>query len=331
MIIGIVSVADRGEQVTILVVALSSLGLIFQVFDTLKQWFQYHLQSKHAAIATVVSYVVVSAYKIFLLMRNKDVAWFAVASSVEYLAVAAFLYAAYRKNGGPRFRFSRKMAREILTSSSSYIISGLMVSVYASTDRLMLKQMLDEASVAYYGLAVSLSTTWAFILQALIDSAYPSVIRSYSHNAEEFARRNRQMYALVIYGAGFVSLAICLLARPIVGILYGEAYLPAVAPLRIVVWYTAFSYLGSARNAWIVCQNKQKYLKYLYSGAAVINVLLNLLLIPAMGTAGAALASLITQISTVVLMPMLIRPLRPNVQLMLDALILKGVLPGKTK
>ena len=178
MIVGIVLVADRGEPVTILVVALSSLGLVFQVFDTLKQWFQFHLQSKHAAIATVVSYVVVSAYKIFLLMRNKDVAWFAVASSVEYAAVAAFLYGAYRKNGGPRFSFSGKMAREILTQSSSYIVSGLMVSVYASTDRLMLKQMLDEASVAYYGLAVSLSTMWAFVLQALIDSAYPSVIRS---------------------------------------------------------------------------------------------------------------------------------------------------------
>ena len=139
------------------------------------------------------------------------------------------------------------------------------------------------------------------------------------------------MYAIVIYGAGFVSLAICLLAKPIVGILYGEAYLPAVAPLRIVVWYTAFSYLGTARNAWIVCENRQKYLKYLYSGAAVINVLLNLALIPAMGTAGAALASLVTQISTVVLIPYLIRPLRPNVRLMLEALFLKGIFPEKTK
>jgi O-antigen/teichoic acid export membrane protein len=139
------------------------------------------------------------------------------------------------------------------------------------------------------------------------------------------------LYALVIYGALSVSLVICLLAKPLIGLLYGEAYLPAVIPLRIVVWYTAFSYLGGARNAWIVCENKQKYLKYLYCGAAVINILLNLLMIPTLGTAGAALASLITQISTVVLMPLLIRPLRPNVRLMLEALFLKGIFPKKTR
>ena len=37
-IIGIVSVVDRGERLTVVVVALYSIGLIFQVFDTLNYW-----------------------------------------------------------------------------------------------------------------------------------------------------------------------------------------------------------------------------------------------------------------------------------------------------
>lgn len=49
-IIGIVSVVDRGERLTIVVVALYSIGLIFQVFDTLNYWFQARLQSKYSAI-----------------------------------------------------------------------------------------------------------------------------------------------------------------------------------------------------------------------------------------------------------------------------------------
>jgi O-antigen/teichoic acid export membrane protein len=128
-----------------------------------------------------------------------------------------------------------------------------------------------------------------------------------------------------MYGAGSISLVISLLAKWIIGILYGAPYLPAVAPLRIVVWYTAFSYLGVARNAWMVCENKQHYLKYLYSGAALINVILNVLLIPSFGATGAAAASLITQISTTVLLPILIKPLRGNVKMMLDAVLLKDV------
>lgn len=325
MIVGIVMVVDKGEPTTVLVAVLSSIGLVFQIFATLKKWFQSRLQSKYAAIATVISYIVVSAYKLVLLILGKSVAWFAVATSVDYFVVAVFLLAAYKKNGGPKFSFSAAKAKQLLSASSSYIVSGLMVSIYASTDKLMLKQMLDEASVGYYSIAVSLSTTWTFLLEAVIDSVYPSVIRSHESNRREFERKNRQLYALVIYAAAFVSLVICLLAEPIVSILYGTDYLPTVPPLQIVVWYTAFSYLGVARNAWMVCENRQKYLKYLYISAALINVALNAVLIPVWGAAGAALASLITQIATTVILPALIPPLRPNAKLMVQAMLLKDI------
>ena len=324
MIIGIVWLMDR-DPLTVLVAALSTLGLLFQVFDTFKKWFQSRLQSKYVAIGTLVAYVVVSAYRLVLLAMGKSVSWFALATSVDYLAVAVFLLWAYKRKGGPRLRFSMKKAKQLLRISSSYIIAGVMVSVYASTDKLMLKQLLDEASVGYYVVAVSLSTTWTFLLEAVVDSMYPSVIQAYDKDKALFERRNRQLYAIVLYAALFVSLVISLLARPLISVLYGEAYLPTVNPLRIICWYSAFSYLGVARNAWMVCENKQKYLKYLYIAAAVINVGLNLLLIPLWGPSGAAAASLVTQIFPTVCLPAMIPPLRPNAKLMVDAMLLRGL------
>lgn len=331
MILGIVSIVDRGEPLTIWVVVLSSLGMIFRIFETLNQWFQSRLQSKYAAIATLISYVAVSGYKIVLLILGKSVIWFAVATSVDYIVVAIFLLLAYWRNGGESFSFSMKKAKQLLRASSGFIASGLMISVYASMDKLMLKQMMDESVVGFYSLAVSLSTTWGFVLQAVIDSVNPSIIQSYEKDRARFEKTNRQLYAIVIYVALFISMVICLLSKPIVGILYGAEYLPAVQPLRIVIWYTAFSYLGVARNAWVVCENKQKYLKFLYAGAALINVLLNLVLIPNWGAAGAAAASLVTQISTTVLLPALIPALRSNARLMLEAVLLKDVFPKKTE
>lgn len=328
MIVGIVSIVDRDEPATIVVVALSSIGMIFQIFDTLNYWFQTRLQSKYSAIASLVAYVAVSVYKILLLILGKSVEWFAVATALDYLVLAAFLLGAYFKNGGTGFHVSAAKARELLTSSSSFIISGLMVSIYASTDKLMLKQMLDEATVGHYALAASISSIWTFVLAAIIDSLYPGIVQSFSTNRLEYERKNRQLYAIVFFTAVIMSAAICLLAKPIVGILYGASYLPAVQPLRIIVWYTAFSYLGVARNAWMVCENRQKYLKYLYISAAIINVILNVLLIPQWGASGAAAASLITQMSTI-LLPAVIRPLRPNAKLMLDAVFLRDFLPGK--
>ena len=330
-IIGIVSVVDRGERLTVLVVALYSIGLVFQVFDTLNYWFQARLQSKYSAIAELISYAAMSVYKIVLLALGKSVEWFAVASALDYIVLAAFLLIAYFKNGGTKLHCSLKKAKELLQSSSSFIIAGLMVSIYACTDKLMLKQMLGSDAVGHYSLASTLSSAWAFVLAAIIDSLYPEIVQSFQKDRLRYERKNRQLYAIVFYVSLFVSAAICLAARPFIRILYGATYLPAVEPLRIVVWYTAFSYLGVARNAWMVCENRQKYLKYLYFSAAALNVVLNLVLIPPWGASGAAAASLITQASTTILLPALIRPLRPNTKLMLDAVLLRGVLPEKQR
>ena len=244
---------------------------------------------------------------------------------------AVFLLIAYFKNGGTRFQYSLKKAKELLQSSSSFIIAGLMVSIYACTDKLMLKQMLGADAVGHYSLASTVSVSWAFILSAIIDSLYPEIVQSFQKDRLRYERKNRQLYAIVFYVSLFVSAMICLVAKPFILILYGKTYLPAVGPLRIVVWYTAFSYLGVARNAWMVCENRQKYLKYLYVSAAALNVVLNLALIPSWGASGAAAASLITQASTTILLPALIRPLRPNTKLMLDAVLLRGVLPEKQR
>ena len=312
MIVGVVAVADGGDKTTIIVAMLSSMGLLFQIFDVLKKWFQSRLQSKYAAIATVISYGVISAYKIILLITAKSVEWFALSTALEYCVEAIFLLAVYKKHNGPKFGFSWEKGKNLLRASSGYIVSAVMVSVYASTDRLMLKHMLDDASVGYYTLSVTLSNIWVFLLEAVIDSMYPTVVQAHGKDKALFRQRNRQLYAIVLYLAVAVSAGICLLANPLVSILYGKEYLPAVAPLRVVVWYTAFSYLGVARNPWMVCENKQKYLPSLYFGAAVINVILNWAMIPLWGPTGAALASLITQISTTVILPALIPPCDPT-------------------
>lgn len=325
MIVGIVSIVDKNEPLTILVAALSSIGLLFQIFDAFNQWFQYKLKSKYYAVATVIAYIAVSVYKIILLITGKSVAWFALATSVDYIVVAILLLLAYKKNNGPKLSFSMCKAKQLLSVSSGFIIAGLMVSIYAYTDKFMLKQMLGEAAAGYYSLAFSLSTFWEFILVAVMDSMYPSIIDAYNVDRERFDRKNRQLYAMVIYISLTASILICIFGRLIVQILYGAEYLPTVQPLRIVVWYTTFSYLGAARNAWVVSENKQKYLKYLYAAAAIINVVLNLVLIPLWGASGAALASLVTQISTTVILPAFIPALRPNSRLMVEALMLKNV------
>lgn len=323
MIVGISCVLDANEPLTIVVVALCSISLFFQIFDTLNFWFQSRYQSKVTAVVTFIAYFATSLYKIVLLILQKDVRWFAFANSVDFIVLGALLLIMYYRYGGPKLKISWKKGKYLLSKSYHYILSGMMVAIYGQTDRLMLKQMLDESSVGYYTIAATVSTMWVFILAAIIDSIVPTIMRLHKNDYGAFERKNCQLYSIVFYASMGVSLLITIFADFIIRLMYGEAFVPSASVLKIVTWYTAFSYLGVARNAWIVCENNQKYLKYMYFGAAVLNVLMNYFMIPVWGAEGAAMASLLTQIATSIVLPCFFKPMRRNVILMLKAIAFK--------
>lgn len=162
MMVCITLIADKGETTTHIVVFLCGIGVIFQVIDTLDYWFQSKLESKYSVFATVISYSVVSAYKVWLLASGKSVEWFAISTSIDYMVVAIILFVVYRKHNGPKFKCSLRKAKELFVSSYHFILGGLMVSIYGSTDKFMLKQMLNESEVGFYSTAVSLCNTWVF-------------------------------------------------------------------------------------------------------------------------------------------------------------------------
>ena len=330
MIVGIVGILDHNEPLTIVVVALCSISLLFHVFDTFNYYFQSKYRSKITAIATLIAYASTSVYKVILLITGASVAWFAFASSVDYIVLGILLYIFYVTNKGPRLSFSWEKGKALLKQSCHYILSGMMVAIYGQTDKLMLKQMLDTTAVGYYSTATAICAMWTFVLQAIIDSIYPTILKLKGQDEYLYERKNKQLYAITFYISIFVSVLFLLLGDLAIRILYGEAYAPAGLPLKIVTWYTAFSYLGVARNAWIVCEEKQKYLKYLYIVAAIMNVILNFIMIPFWGAAGAASASLITQIFTSIVLPLFIKGMKRNSILMLQAIVLYDVF-GKPK
>lgn len=331
LIAGVVSIIDRNDSLALIVVVLYSISLIFQSFDIFHQWFQSRLLSKYFAISTLVAYCIMSAYKIFLLATGMSVVWFALSNSVDYVVVAIFLYIFFKKCKGPKLSFSWKKGRQLISVSRSYILVGLMTSIYAFTDKFMLKQFLGDSVVGYYSLAFTVSYLWAFILSAFIESISPSIMRYHNEDKTLYYTTNKRLYALVFYFSVFMSAVVFFIAPLFIEVVYGDAFLPSVGCLRVAVWYVAFSYLGVARNVWVVCEKKQKYLKYIYLGSAVLNVAVNAALIPFFGAVGAAAASLLTQISTVFIFPLMFKELRPNVRLMVDAILLRGVLPGRKK
>ena len=187
-IILIVSIVDKNETTTLLVVMLCSIGLPFRVLYCISYWFQAHLISKYSAIATTIGYLLTSLFRVILLKYGASVYWFATANALDYLIVSIILLIFYYKQKGQRFSFDSGKAKELLKMGAPFILAGLMVSIYGQTDKIMLKQMMSSESVGYYSVAVSLSNAWVFILSAVIDSMIPIIMQAYKVDYKKYER-----------------------------------------------------------------------------------------------------------------------------------------------
>lgn len=317
-----VNVVNAGETTTIIVCVLYSLLLLAQAIEIVQYWFQAKLASKYVSITSLVAYTIVSAYKIFLLVTEKSIYWFSISNALDYAIIGIVLLIIYRRLSNSHLVFSPALAKSMLSKSRYYIVSNMMITIFAQTDRIMLKLMIDDAAVGYYSAAVSCAGITSFVFEAIIDSMRPLIFENKKQDDVAFEKNVSRLYCIIIYLSLAQSVVMTLFAPLIVNILYGADYHNTIGILQVLVWYTTFSYIGGIRNIWVLAENKQKYLWIINLSGATANVLLNALFIPIIGGTGAALASFITQVFTNVLIGYIIRPIARS-----NTLMIKGLNP----
>lgn len=314
----------EGENETLLAVAgLSCAAMVLQAFDVFQQWLQFRLLSRVTALISLTAYLLGAGMRVWMLAEGKEVGWFALAGLLETFCAGGSLLLSYHFRGGGELKISREMALRLLRKSIHFLLPGLMVSVYAQTDKIMLGWLMGQQQTGYYAAAVSVCNAWCFVLSSLIEAVHPGLAILHRTDKSRYLEKNRQLYGMIFYISAAVSAILCCFAEPITVFLYGKDFLTAAAPVRILTWYTGFSYLGVARNIWLVCENRQVHLLWVYAAAAGTNVVLNCLLIPLWGASGAAAASLTAQVVTVLVIPFCIPALRENGRLMLEGILLQ--------
>lgn len=327
-IVGVTCFAAAGsanDRVTVAVCAIYSIQLVFQSMEMLLFWYQAKLLSKYSSLATLGAYVVVSAYKIWLLATRKSIYWFALSHSVEYCVMGIAMLVLYKRLGGQRLSFSWELAKDMFSRSKYYILASMMNVIYNSTDHVMLTLMMGEAENGFYTAAAKCAGIAVFVFAAIRDSARSPVLQSAKESREKFEKNIIRLYTIFIYLSLAQSIGFTILAKPIVRFLYGEAYMAAVPVLRVLGWMVLFSNLGMVRNLWILTEEKYDVLWRINLGGAVANVILNAFMIPVWGAWGAAFASMLTQAFMNVVLGFLMPSIRQNNRLMMKGLHPKQV------
>ena len=76
-----------------------------------------------------------------------------------------------------------------------------MVTIFTHTDRIMLKQMIDNAAAGYYSAAVSCAGITGFVINAIIDSFRPPIFEANKTNQDRFEKK---CYNALQYGYIFL-------------------------------------------------------------------------------------------------------------------------------
>lgn len=330
-VIALVSITDKNDPLMVKIAILESIAILASAFDTFMYWFQGKLLGKYTSIASVVAYIGMSLYRIYLLANNADILWFAFATSVDTLLLSLILMLCYVRENGFHPKASVRLGKSLMKQSYHYMISGLIAILYSKIDQIMLKQMLDTYSVGLYTAALTIAGLWGMIPSAFIQSVSPILYKNAEENRGMFYKRLRQSYAGIWLLNVCWSLGVSIFSYWVIYLLYGKAYLGARGALVIVVWYTGITSIGSLTQVYLATENKNKYVNYFALAGLVTDVVLNALLIPKMGILGAAIATLVTYTVIHIVMPLAIKDTRDAGRLIIQGMLFRDVLDDEMK
>ena len=300
IMLGAVALATQftsSDRLTNLYILIIASGAIFQSFNVVNFYFQSQVLSKFVSICKMTQLLISSLLKLYFIFTGADLIWFVLVTLVDQLTLALSLYFAYRyqKLGGFYRYFDVTLAKQLLKDSWPLIFSGLVVMIYMRIDQIMIKEMLGEREVGLFSAAVRLSEVWYFIPMIITASLFPSIVNAKKRSEELYYTRLQRLYTIMVWLAIAIALPMTFLSDWLVTLLYGEAYREAGQVLMVHIWAGVFVFLGVASGSWLISENLQWIAFYRTFSGAIINIILNFVLIPIYGLIGAAIATVIAQ------------------------------------
>jgi len=312
----------NGDWLTVVLVALSSAGFVFQSLNVIDFYFQSHLKSKLTVYAQNLAFILASIVKVILLLMHAPLIAFACASLMELMLAGLFIVIAFRHDHQSirGWRFDKQLAKRLLKDSFPLILSGIAIMVYMRLDQVMLGEMIGDEAVGIYSAAIKLTEVWYFMPMSIASSVFPVIIRSKHQDAALYNERLRKMYDFMAMLGIVVAVITTFVAQFVIRLLYGAAYAAAAGVLTVTIWTGVIICLSTIHSRWLLLENLQKYnLHYAVIGA-VSNFIANLFLIKSMGIIGAAYGTLIAQFIPMIVVLALNKQVRGNILLMIGSI-----------
>lgn len=197
----------------------------------------------------------------------------------------------------PKFSLDFFLIKHLLWEGLPLGLAAFSSLIYTKIDTIILAHFLGERSVGIYNAA----TPFVFSLIQLLNvpfaiAVYPAFSRLEKEDNGRFMKALKKSLVFVASWSFPLAFLVSFLSPLIIPIVFGAKYDNAIPVLSILIFFVPFASLSAILYKVLIILNKQKIYLFISIAGAVINVILNFILIPKFFIFGAAYASVSTQL-----------------------------------
>ncbi len=282
----------------IVLIAIASLGLLLAPLTLYAAAFsatlQLHLPAGFEILGRVLLVSLVGAA--IILRGSLTIIFIALVLPGACTALLNLVYA--RRLFRPYLVFQWRKAQEILSNAVPIALIMVFTQLLLRIDQLMLEWMRGDHELGLYAVAVKCCEALNVVPIVFIGSMFPIMSKTASYSTESLTKVYHLSFRYLSLVLAPLIMLLFLYPEEVLRILFGEGYAGGAPPLRILAWSGLFVAMGYVVTTASISLGSQRALISITAVLAVLNIVLNLFLIPrgdAIGGArGAALATLVS-------------------------------------
>lgn len=315
---------NTDEPLTNQIILMVGTTTYFQSFAVITGYFNSEVKSRFAVIPAFLGVIISSLLKIYLIWQRAPLLYFVYVLVFDtlFLALGQIYFYIQSNHTLRKWAFKWSTAKALMKDAWPLILSGIVISIYMKIDQVMIKELINNSAVGQYAAAVRLSEAWYFIPMIICTSLFPAILNAKAKSDQLYRQRMANLYDLMVFLGLVVVIPVVLLADWGIQFLYGSDFYQTASVLKIHIWAGVFVFLGVANQKWFISENLQAYNIACLGIGMLVNIVLNFILIPKFGIAGAAYATLASQFVASVLAPSFFSKTRFSFFMMIQSLLL---------
>lgn len=283
------------SQIQKIIWVLAIFSVIEGISAIIFSFFQAKQKMEYQAFSKILEAMLVTAFGFFILFN------FPSAQNLSY----AYLFSAFLtlifislffhfKFFYLKFSFNLSIWKEYLSLAWPLALAGVFGTIYSQTDSVMMGYLGQISQVGWYNAAQKIIGVTVIPAALISTSFFPALNSAFSQSKEKFQKIFNYFFGVMIFLAFPIVVGGTVLAQKIIDFVYDPSYFPSILTFQILILMAGINMLSFPFGQILVVFNQQKKIFWITLSGAIVNVILNFILIPKYSLYGAAVATVIT-------------------------------------